>query len=875
MDGVTREPLRTGVDGGPSTASPSVVQRGRLATLQLAIRFALREMRGGLSGFMIFLTCIALGVAAIGGVNSLARAITAGVSEQGQEVLGGDMRFRLIQRQANERERAFLEGLGSVSASANMRSMARLVDGSDQVLVELKAVDGAYPLVGALVTEPQQSPEVLLRRSNGVFGAAAPHLLFERLGLALGDRIMIGGETFELRGQIITEPDLVSDGLALAPRVLISLDGLHASGLVQPGSLVEHSYKVLLAAGSGDSDLAAFRARARAEFPQAGWSVRTRSNAAPALAANIERFAQFLTLVGLTALVVGGVGVANAVRAYLTGKRGVIAIFKCLGAPAGLVFTIYLIQIGLIALIGIGAGLVMAALVPMAAIAALSSLLPIPSSSGIYPGALAIAASFGIFVTLAFSLLPLGRARDVPATALLRELGFDSRGWPAARYVVATAAIALALAALAVWFSYDRRMAVIFIGATVFAFIVLSLVGLLVQWIARHAPTVRSPALRLAIGNIHRAGALTPSVVLSLGLGLTLLVTLVLIDGNLRQQLAGTLPQTAPNFFFVDVQDTEVEAFAALVESEAPEGKLVRVPMLRGRITALNGVDVQEVSVPPEGAWVLRGDRGVTYARNAPENSTISEGKWWPPDYQGDPLVSFSAQEAGELGLKVGDSIGVNVLGRDITARIANLRQVEWESLGINFVMVFSPNSFAGAPHSWLATLLAPEASAEQEARILNAVTRQFPAVTTVRVKDALDVVDRIVGQLATAIRAAASVALVASVLVLSGALAAGNRARIHDAVVLKTLGATRRTLITAFSLEYMLIGLATAFFALVAGGVAAWFVVARIMRLPAQFMPEVALATIVLALVLTVGFGLAATWRVLGLKAAPILREL
>ena len=431
------------------------------------------------------------------------------------------------------------------------------------------------------------------------------------------------------------------------------------------------------------------------------------------------------------------------------------------------------------------------------------------------------------------------------------------------------------MAAIAIWTAGDRRIATIFVGAAIFAFLILRLVGEGVQWLARKSPRVRSTALRLAIGNIHRPGALTPSVVLSLGLGLTLLVTLALIDGNLRRQIAGNLPEQAPNFFFVDIQSGEVDAFSNLLGAQSPDGKLIRVPMLRGRVMALNGVDVREIQVPPEGAWVLRGDRGITYAKNVPENSTLAAGEWWPQDYDGEPLVSFAAQEAGELGLELGDTVTVNVLGRNITARIANFREVQWESLGINFVMVFSPNTFAGAPHSWLATLSAPAATTADEARILNAVTRAFPAVTSVRVKDALDIVNQIVAQLAVAIRAAAAVALIASVLVLSGALAAGNRARVHDAVVLKTLGATRQTLIRAFSLEYTIIGLATAVFALLAGGVAAWFVVARIMSLPAAFLPEVAISTVIIALVLTVGFGLIGTWRVLGHKAAPVLRNL
>jgi putative ABC transport system permease protein len=486
-----------------------------------------------------------------------------------------------------------------------------------------------------------------------------------------------------------------------------------------------------------------------------------------------------------------------------------------------------------------------------------------------------MAVLFGIMVTLAFAILPLGRARDVPATALFRELGFDPNGAPRLAYVAISTAIAVALALIAVWTAEDRRIATIFVAATALSFLVLRLVGVGVQALARRAPRVRSTALRLAIGNIHRPGALTVSVVLALGLGLTLLVTLALIDGNLRRQIAGALPERAPNFFFVDIQSADIEPFTRFVAAEAPRGKLERVPMLRGRVVALNGVDAQKVQVPPEGAWVLRGDRGLTYAEDMPENATLSAGQWWPKDYAGEPLVSFAAQEGREIGLKLGDTVTVNVLGRNVTARIANFRQVQWESLGINFVMVFSPNAFAGAPHSWLATLNDPQATLAEEARLLNAVTRGFPAVTTVRVKDALDVVNQLVGQLGTAIRAAASVALVASVLVLAGALAAGNRARIHDAVVLKTLGATRLRLMAAFALEYGLIGLATAVFALLAGGVAAWFVVARIMSLPSAFLPEVALGTVLLSLALTIGIGLIATWRVLGHKAAPVLRNL
>jgi putative ABC transport system permease protein len=843
---------------------------------RLAFRFALREMRAGVRGFGIFIACIALGVAAIGGVNSVARAIDAGVSNQGQALLGADMRFELNQRRAGADELAWLESLGTVAESANMRSMARKADDSDQALVQVKAVDPRlYPLYGRLETTPAALLPDLLAEHEGSWGAAAPQLLFDRLGLRVGDRLLLGGAALTLRAAIDSEPDAISDGFTIAPRLLIAREALDASGLVQPGSLVEHVYKVRIAGAGGERDLEAVREAAAARFPEAGWSVRTRYAAAPAISANVEHFSQFLTLVGLTALVVGGVGVANAVRAYLDGKRGVIATFKSLGAPGRFVFTLYLLQILAIAAVGVAVGLAVAVLMPFAARAALAAIIPVPAEAGIYWDALGIAVLFGLLVTLVFALLPLGRARDVPATALFREQGFEARGLPRLPYLLAAGGIAVAMALLAVGFASDRRIAAIFVGATVFSFLVLRGVSAAVQWLARRAPRVRSTALRLALGNIHRPGALTPSVVLSLGLGLTLLVTLALIDGNLRRQIGGALPAQAPNFFFLDVQSADIERFADFLKAEEPKAAVSRVPMLRGRITALNGVDVAKVDVPPAGAWVTRGDRGLTYAETLPENSTLAAGEWWPAGYAGEPLVSFSAEEAGEIGLKLGDTVTVNVLGRSITARIANLRDVQWESMGINFVMVFSPNTFKGAPHSWIATLSEPGAGARDEARLLNAVTRAFPSVTSVRIKDALDIVNRLVAQLGAAIRAAASVALVASVLVLAGALAAGNRARVHDAVVLKTLGATRRTLVAAFSLEYLMIGLATAVFALTAGSVAAWYVVGRIMRLPVHFQPDVAVLTLLVALVLTVGFGLIGTWRVLGQKAAPVLRAL
>ena len=836
------------------------------------MRLALREMRGGLSGFYIFLACVLLGTMAIAGVNSVSQMMTESIRSEGRTILGGDIRFETVGQPAEGSEREFIESLGNVTEGVGMRTMARTADESDQTLVELRALDGSYPLYGALGLSPDITPQAALSETDGVYGAVAAPIFFERLGIKVGDRITVGRSEFELRAEITNEPDALSEGFGFAPRLMISMDGLEASGLIRPGSIVEYSYRVRL---DGDQTARQVAETAKSDFPDAGWSVRTSDNAAPALSNNIERFSQFLTLVGLTALIVGGVGVANAVRAFIDGKRGVIATLKCVGASSRFVILVYLIQVMLIASAGILIGLVIGAAIPFLAAGALSAILPVAGKAALYPAALLQAAVFGLLVAFAFALAPLGRAGDVPATALFRQLSFDGTAWPRWPYLLGSGAALAILCALAVLLADDHRVAGIFLLAVAAAFVVLNLVSRLVQAIAKRAPTVRSTPLRLAIGNIHRPGALTPSVVLSLGLGLALLVTLAQIDTNLRREISGNLPDRAPNFFFVDIQASEIDAFRTRLAELAPDGDIETVPMLRGRITALNGETPNAENVPPEGRWVLRGDRGLTYAPKLPEGSTLTAGEWWPEDYTGEPLVSFSAEEAGELGLKLGDTVSVSVLGRTITAKIANLRDVEWESLSINFVMVFSPSAFAGAPHSWLATLTEPAATNEQEGQLLRAITADFPTVTSVRVKDAIELADRLVGQIGTAIRAAAAIALIASVLVLSGALAAGNRARGHDAVVLKTLGATRKTLIGAYSLEYGLIGLSTALFALAFGAIASWYVLARIMTLPFTFVPEIAITTIIAALVTTIGIGLIGTWRILGQKAAPMLREL
>ncbi len=855
-----------------SVNAENLPSSGRTAGLPIPLRFAIRELRGGLRGFYVFLACIMLGVAAIAGVNSFARALTEGVAGEGRTLLGGDIAFDLIHREAGAEERAFLDEQGRVSMIAATRAMGRRADGADQTLVEIKAVDDRYPLFGELRLESGRALQTVIADGSAV--VVDPALLV-RLDLAIGDEIELGTRRFRIGDTITSEPDRLVGGVGFGPRVMMRAAALRDTELIRPGSLVHWHYRVKLDQDS-DAAIAALSAAAAERFPKAGWEIRSRANASPGLRRNIDRFAQFLTLVGLTALIIGGVGVANAVRSFIDGKREVIATLKCVGASGDTVMNVYLLQILLLAAIGIFAGLALGALLPVLAAAALSDMLPLPLAVGLYPQELALAVAYGFLTAIAFAIWPLGRARDIPVSALFRDRIAPEARRPRLDHMAAGIGAAVTLAALAIWLSDDKRIAVIYVVAAAGAFLLLRVVGIAIMAAARRIKNARTTELRLAISNIHRPGALTPTVVLSLGLGLALLVTLAQIDGNLRRALTTGMPAEAPSFFFLDIQNTERTDFLAFLEREAPEAAIENVPMLRGRIVSLAGVPAEAIEAPPQAAWVLNGDRGITYAESPPENSAITAGEWWPADYEGPPLVSFEGELAGLLGLDIGDEVVVNVLGREIAVTVANLRAVKWESLSINFVMVFSPNTFAGAPHSHLATATFPDGGAtETELTLLREVGLQFPTVTAVRVKEALDAVNAVVGQLAWAVRSASSVTLIASVLVLAGALAAGHSGRIHDAVVLKTLGATRRRLLAAFGLEYLILGAVTAVFGVIAGALAAWVILEGVMGADYVFLPATAFGSALIALALTIGFGLIGTWRVLGHKPASVLRNL
>ncbi|WJR78604.1 FtsX-like permease family protein [Bradyrhizobium sp. NP1] len=853
------------------------LDRGHTASLPL--RYALRELRGGLRGFYVFIACIALGVMAIAGVGSVAASLSEGLAREGRTLLGGDVAFVLFQREAKPQEIAFLRAHGELSAAATMRAMARAADGR-VALVEMKAIDAAYPLLGELSLAPKLPVADLLAErqdsSGTAFGAAADPTLLARLELKVGDRVSIGNATFQIRSAVDAEPDKLAGGVGFGPRFLVSQAALKATGLVQPGSLVRWSYRVKLPdSASGERAMTALIDDARATLPEAGWEIRSRGNASPQLERTINRFTQFLTLVGLAALLVGGVGVANAVKSHIDRRRDVIAAYKALGATGRAVFSIYLTQVVVLAGIGSVIGLAVGAALPFAIVGAFGNLLPLPVVPALHPDELALSFVYGLLTALAFGLWPLGRVHDVPVAALFREAvaaAWHRPRWP---YLALMALVIALLVAVVIGLAYDRRTAAIFVVASILVFALLRAVAALLMAIARRLPRTRFTMLRLAIANIHRPGALTPSVVLSLGLGLAVLVTITQIDGNLRRQFLAALPERAPSFYFIDIPAGDAARFDTFLKQTIADATIEDVPMLRGRIVAARGVKAEELKPTTDAEWVLQSDRGLTYTGEIPNGSKVVEGAWWGADYAGPPLVSMEKKIADGLRLSIGDEVVVNVLGRDIPARIANLRNIDWQGLGINFVLVFSPNAFKGAPHTHIATLTEARPDAGTDARIIKAVADAFPMVTSVRVREVMETIGSVVTNLVLAIRGASAVTLISAILVLGGALAAGHRHRVYDAVILKTLGATRARLLGAYALEYLMIGLATAVFGVIAGSLSAYLIVTRLMTLSFVWQAGSAAVVVVAALLVTVGLGLAGTWLALNQKPAAVLRNL
>ncbi len=837
---------------------------------RISLRLAFRDIRQGHKGFWIFVGCLVVGVAAITAVMTLTASVLNGISRDGQIVLGGDIALGTQYRGMSSEQLEYLEQTAeSVTEFIEMRTLMRHSEVDKSTMVEVKAVQSSYPLYGEVKTRGGGPLQEYINRRVENWGALVDPALIEANHVEVGDKVFLGDAELEITGVIEQEPDRLggSGEFGFWPRILVHRDSLADSGLVVGGSRNFYEYRLRLA---DTTELAERIQKIRDAFPEAVWTVRDSSEAAPNLTELVQRLGVLMSLAGLTTLLVGGVGVSNAVRAYLDTRLGTIAILKCLGASRKFVFRMFLMQIMMLSGLGIAIGVAIGSLAPVFAAQIVQRVLSVPFDLGLNPYVIFIAAVYGFVTSLLFSIWPLASALSTTPGALFRSVVADINRTASWHYVIVSAALAAVLAAIAIVTAFETRFAVWFVISAVMAWFVFKAIGLLVIVSARRLRNRRSSIARLAITNLFRPGSSTSDIVLAIGLGLTVLITVSMVSSNMNSQVNELIPSRAPTFFFVDIQSSQFAEFVDAIDVEN-ESDLEVMPFIRGRITKVKGMDAREAIVQEDGDWLLDSDRAFTYSKVPPGEGKIVQGEWWPEDYAGSPLLSIHADVAKTFDLSLGDTMTINILGREITGEVSNVRDLNWQSMQLNFAVMLSPEPLRTIPHSYIATA---SISDDDEFKLQDRIATSFPNITVVRVKDVLQRLGNYMVQIRDTARGVSAITIIAGILVLAGVVISENRRRAYEGVLLKTLGAQRKYIFSVYGLEYLIQGFITAVVASVLGTLASWVVLTALMRWDWIFIPSSVLYTVFLSLAISLLLGMLGIWRALLHRPLVYLRN-
>ncbi|MGU9962466.1 MAG: ABC transporter permease [Candidatus Puniceispirillales bacterium WSBS_2018_MAG_OTU23] len=840
-----------------------------LSSLLLAFRIAKRELRGSLSKFRVFLIALTLGVTAIGAVGSIADAMRYGIAINSRLIFGGDLDASSTHKPAPQTVLAEMAKYGKTSSIVQMRAMLGGVKDDQPIrrLVSLKAVDDQWPLLGKPVLEPQIPIAQALAIWDGMPGIVANPGLLRVIGAAVGDTVRLGDIDVYVSAILIKEPDRGFGFEQFAPSVLIADENLDRTGLNVPGALLTYRERLLLDNPKRDiAILDGLKASSDNSFVR----LRHHRQGSAGFQGFLSQTETFLTLVSLTALLIGGLGVSSAVRAWLSDRMPILATLKCLGAPAPLIFQIYFIQVLILTAMGIALGLSIATIAPWVVKVLLTATVPI--ESGFFLEPLLTAAGFGLFTAITFSVWPLGKAREVKPSHLFRTLISVPTGQPKKRYLLVIAASSLGLVGLTWLATTSPVLAIGFVLGILSALVLLAIIGDLVVRGITLLPKPKSTALRLAMAALVRPGNNTRTVIITFGLGLTVLVAIALSEFNISRQIGTRLNDEAPAWFFIDIQPHQKEQFLQTTSALVGEDNIVMVPLVRGRVVALNGIPAEEINAPQSEEWILRGDRGLTWSDTPPEGTKIVKGEWWPTGYNGQMQVSMDDEAMVAFGLGLGDSVTLNIAGRMLEGVITSSRQIEWQNFGLNFIFVVSPGAIELAPHNWVATVATDDDAIE--AAVDRNVAKIMPNVSSISVRTAVETVRRILGLVSTAIQITASITLVAGFSVLAGVVAASEARRINSSIILKVLGATRRVILMSYIYEYALLGALTGFVAVLIGSAASYAVIVIFLQNSFVFSPILAGSVALGGAVATIILGLIGASRTLGKKPGPILRQ-
>ena len=812
-----------------SRSEPRLEAESIWGACKIGLRILVREARSGTRGLVVLMLCVALSTAAYSTVSALIADVEFTIRTDGQKIIDGDAAIEVTHRQFNADERSWLEtNAQRFSETATLRSnLINPVDG-DAVLVDLKAVDGFYPLFAELSLEPALDLEAALApRPNPSddpslntgtlntgtkrYGAVAERALIDRLRLRAdpeqGSVLKLGAIELMLTAEITRETDRGLAGVQLGPRLLISLQALDDSKLILPGSLAYWRYSVQQLPGQTLNQL---ESAAQPYVDEGGWQFTRADRAGGDTEEFLFRLALFMTQVGLISILAGGIGVANATRAWTERRRSQYALWKCLGAGVALVRGIALAQIMIWAFLAAVLGSFLGAVAPL--IVRQFDLLPFELYGNFYPRSIMLSIFIGLLATALFALPAIFDAAASRPARLLRGGAGQSKIGSA--LVLWMGACMMALAMIAITSSPEPAAAPIFMAGWIAVILILVVVArLFTRLISSFKP--RYPVLRMALRRLDG----TSGLFLSLGIGLTMLTALSLTQNSLNRLFEDTVREDAPNFFFVDIQPQQLDRFVALAEDFDSVSRVDTAPMLRGRITHFDDIPVTEHpdnNEQNDSDWVLESDRGLTWARQPPSSgSLVTQGEWWDQDYQGEPLISLDADIARDFNLVIGDSITVDLLGRQFRAIIANLREIDWRGFEMNFVMIFSPGLIQSAPQTHLAVVYL---DVEDEVALRRTVAENFPNISGVRVRDVIEQIRDVLRKMSLAIGAIGTVAIAIGILVLAAASIAEQRRRAYMTVLLKVVGATRGQIIAVFLAEFAAIGAVASFLAIMMG---------------------------------------------------------
>lgn len=777
--------------------------------MNFILRMAWRDSRASRRRLGLFSLSIVLGIAALVAIGSFNANLQRAIDGQARTLLGADLEVTSRAALSDEAE-TFLASLGG--GQAREQSMAAMVVFPSREnatrLITLRAMDGAYPFYGDFVTAPAGAPA---RLAAGEAVAVLEETLMAQFGIAAGDEIKLGEQTFIVAGSLLKIPGDNAAVAMLSPRVIIAESQLPATGLVGPQSLVR--YKRFFKFDEG-RDVEALVEELRGRFRELRLGFDTVEERKEELGQVLKNVYSFLGLVGFIALFLGAIGVASAIHVYVRQKLGTVAVLRCLGASAGQAFAVYLVQGVALGIFGAGVGAVIGVAVQLSLSSAVGGLLPFEVEFFVSGAAVARGVAAGLVICVLFTLLPLLAVRRVPPLAAIRAVSAEpENGGDPWRWAV-YGAILVAVTGLAVTQSPRWEVGVGFVGALAVGFAVLAGLAKGIAWAAQRVVPAGAPyVVRQGVANLHRPNNRTVLLLLALGLGTFLIVTLTLTRATLLAQIAGSGGAGRPNLLFFDIQDDQIaELEGILAREQAPLE--ASAPIVTMRVAGLKGRSIADVLRDPENAvpgWTLRREYRSTFRGELGGAEKLVAGEFIGEVAAGVEVVPISLEQglAKDMGLALGDEVEWDVQGLPLRTRVTSLREVEWRRMEPNFFVVFPRGVLEAAPKFFVAATKV--GSPADSARVQQAVVSALPNVSAIDLQLIIETLDGVFSKVQFVVQFMAGFTVITGIIVLAGAILSGRFQRLREAVLLRTLGATARQLWQIQFVEYAILGVLAA----------------------------------------------------------------